>query len=816
MICIFFSLLNRDWYNLEKSKRVKAFRCGEFDACIERAEASQSVPSKKREKYARREDAILHALELEKKQLERKHQRQGVISNGMAEKTSSALRREISSFSASEQYLKNEEPGLINKFAGHKSHKLSRKPSWSLAEENMGHNIDGYKRISKQFKQEEDTLDVIPRTRELQDFGLPISLKKKLSPTVSWETSGRLIDNYLGEFPNDEHIFESTIPTSAGKNILSVKRKRSQGIMVEESLVKKRDRRRPLNKVLQSSAKLSVPHSFLHDQDSGVGSIQGEKDPMGFVYRAKRSRCIYLPSDANDSLDPDGFPSEEMAITGTQYMNTDLDLPGNLSEEHRFAGLIGNNESDSSGREYSETNTEKETDILEDTSQTLAQESEACDPSVLQALENFRNTDNDEVPLSSFIRQLNPHEDPADASAEVGVSKWHMKGKRNNRSISKRPVDVTDERIRAGNCNGSTRGDEYQIMESTSKVENIEHTCQKSFGRELCQKKGEVDYDCNELELTEDTGHPEMIRYGGQKCAAVLKTSRDHGRSRISFDESENDPPVASPLGWVTDGPSHNPRKAYRKESGCYHPDYAAHLSGQVGPLLIDVDLKVQASYQGERVPLVSLMSRLNGKAIIGHPIQIEILEDGSVGQLLSSNDGSLGKSTASQPVWRTGRRTAMQRVPRPNPATSTLESDDDDGTLLHLEREIKSPLKKYSGHFNHQARMVKKSISHARRPISGRFQKKPFKRVNLSSQKIRTLSSFATEKRLGGENGKAKLARSSGILGRLIKPEGAVPLVTCVPVKVVFSRILEAVGRPSLIVSHRVRMASLAVRDSS
>lgn len=43
--------------------------------------------------------------------------------------------------------------------------------------------------------------------------------------------------------------------------------------------------------------------------------------------------------------------------------------------------------------------------------------------------------------------------------------------------------------------------------------------------------------------------------------------------------------------------------------------------------MLFDVDLKVQASYQGEHVPLVSLMSRLNGKAIIGHPVQIEILK---------------------------------------------------------------------------------------------------------------------------------------------------------------------------------------------
>nr|XP_017190381.2 uncharacterized protein At1g51745-like isoform X3 [Malus domestica] len=71
-----------DWYNLEKSKRVKAFRCGEFDDCIEKAESAQGMPIKKREKYARREDAILHALELEK-QLLKKQGKLGVESTGV-------------------------------------------------------------------------------------------------------------------------------------------------------------------------------------------------------------------------------------------------------------------------------------------------------------------------------------------------------------------------------------------------------------------------------------------------------------------------------------------------------------------------------------------------------------------------------------------------------------------------------------------------------------------------------------------------------------------------------------------------------------
>ncbi|CAN4128060.1 unnamed protein product [Withania somnifera] len=69
-------LLGRDdasvyWYNLEKSCRVKAFRCGEFDGCIKEAESSKTLTHAKSLKYTHREDAILHALELEKQDLEK-------------------------------------------------------------------------------------------------------------------------------------------------------------------------------------------------------------------------------------------------------------------------------------------------------------------------------------------------------------------------------------------------------------------------------------------------------------------------------------------------------------------------------------------------------------------------------------------------------------------------------------------------------------------------------------------------------------------------------------------------------------------------
>ncbi|CAI9762557.1 unnamed protein product [Fraxinus pennsylvanica] len=45
---------------------------------------------------------------------------------------------------------------------------------------------------------------------------------------------------------------------------------------------------------------------------------------------------------------------------------------------------------------------------------------------------------------------------------------------------------------------------------------------------------------------------------------------------------------------------------------------------------LIDVHLTVQASYQAEHVPFVCLVSKLNRKAILGHPVEIEEIADSS------------------------------------------------------------------------------------------------------------------------------------------------------------------------------------------
>lgn len=45
--------------------------------------------------------------------------------------------------------------------------------------------------------------------------------------------------------------------------------------------------------------------------------------------------------------------------------------------------------------------------------------------------------------------------------------------------------------------------------------------------------------------------------------------------------------------------------------------------------MLFDVPVEAKATYQREHVPLVSLMTRLNEKAIVGHPVTVESLEFG-------------------------------------------------------------------------------------------------------------------------------------------------------------------------------------------
>lgn len=252
----------------------------------------------------------------------------------------------------------------------------------------------------------------------------------------------------------------------------------------------------------------------------------------------------------------------------------------------------------------------------------------------------------------------------------------------------------------------------------------------------------------------------------------------------------------------------HTALKGYSKSRG-FAPLYGDryNFDGRRS-ILVDVDLKVQASYRKAPVPIVSITSKLDGKSIIGHPIQIETLKDGSSDNLFSVVDEGIAfeGSSVLPPAWRTARRTANFRVPRPLVLSSNgVESDAD----FSIDQERNIEYKRLNdGSSSHKANLSRKSgFNEDRKPT-----KKMLKKVSLSSsnQKTRTLSSLSIE----SNHGKNQLHdRSFYQTNRLIKPEvSELTTVACIPVKLVFSRLLEKINRPPLKAASNAALSNTGV----
>jgi hypothetical protein len=240
--------LLRDWYNLEKSKRVKAFRCGEFDDCIEKAESSQGMPIKKREKYARREDAILHALELEKQLLE-KEGKLGVDSDHMNSKSSGGIKKGL--VTSSESFVDDN-----GKLGNSNSHQFPIGLETYHKDKTIVGPISSQKaKDGNQLSGDDDLSEIMPRMRGLQDFGLKIApSKRRLSSSVALNGSRKpTADNHADALPGGGDLSVGNASHANGKNPLDKRKISHDGVA---------EKRHPLIQVLQSSAKLGVPHTL--------------------------------------------------------------------------------------------------------------------------------------------------------------------------------------------------------------------------------------------------------------------------------------------------------------------------------------------------------------------------------------------------------------------------------------------------------------------------------------------------------------------------------------------------------------------------
>lgn len=75
--------------------------------------------------------------------------------------------------------------------------------------------------------------------------------------------------------------------------------------------------------------------------------------------------------------------------------------------------------------------------------------------------------------------------------------------------------------------------------------------------------------------------------------------------------------------------------------------------------VLVDVQLTVHASPRARNVPFVSLRSEAHGIAVLGYPLDVGEIGDGSETVLLSEESGNRG-SRFDRLVWRTSKRTPV------------------------------------------------------------------------------------------------------------------------------------------------------------
>ncbi|KAG6733517.1 hypothetical protein I3842_01G228200 [Carya illinoinensis] len=661
-----------DWYNLEKSKRVKAFRCGEYDECIEKAKASAANSNKKAVKYARREDAILHALEIESVRLgkDRLDFFQRDNSGGDL-----GIARESPSMSHSGE--ENEDMDDDASDFEDNSNSAPELSQSGLSFEEPNHNtlykVQAVIRRRTPNDSEDDGTEGVKRMRGLEDLGMGVVSKRKTGGVLDLvqQDGASLCDSSGG------NCISNGIPVNGSKSyLLSLKRKRSQVVNVHEFL-KRKSRRRPLTKVLESTAMVFVPVICDQLPSSSGSPLQGISDGRVSVLESKdmkKSATVNKNSDSIEISCENGVPlkaselacdasdivyktkeSETSSVTALVENDSsdrlfDVPFVGVLGEEKHSAGLSPIPVSVSSGRPHIAA---------------LGRQSSQSSPA--EALS---------------LRHEGLNESGSTSSAAVHVNNITQR-------IEKGHLEGSDQKV---DCTGVGGGPTSYNSASRPKSKSIAEAPEDGFrdwGKHV-SRDSHIRVPKAEVKLSPDgTSTPQR--------SLPFRQSRFTVRSRYQI-------------------PGFPARNIYTDAS------------------LYDVKIEVKASYRPQHVPLVSLMSKLNGKAIVGHPLTVEVLYDGCCDDLLSSMECSLEVGEMHNAVKRnsvTGRVSAKHLALRPR---------------FSLAKSSK----------------IKKS--------------------GLLSKKTRKLSSLTGHKQFEEER-KPVIEKSKG------------PVIACIPLKVAFSRINEAVN---------------------
>lgn len=131
--------------------------------------------------------------------------------------------------------------------------------------------------------------------------------------------------------------------------------------------------------------------------------------------------------------------------------------------------------------------------------------------------------------------------------------------------------------------------------------------------------------------------------------------------------------------------------------------------------VLVDVQLTVHGSPRARNVPFVSLTSEAHGIAVLGYPLDVGEIGDGSETVLLSEETGARG-SRFDRLVWRTSKRTPVcyvstslsASISKNVQAGQASKNVGEEGLLRKGKSRMK--LQKNRKHFNQRKAELKKT----------------------------------------------------------------------------------------------------------
>ncbi|XP_010654562.1 uncharacterized protein At1g51745 isoform X2 [Vitis vinifera] len=676
-----------DWYNLEKSKRVKAFRCGEYDECIEKAKASAANSNKKAVKYARREDAILHALEIENAR-ESKDRLDVCSDNSGAEEHGSWARESPAMFDPDKE--NDDMADEVSTFEDN-SNSAQELSQSGISFEEPNHisapkvqSVQGRRRRTPNDS-EDDGTEGAKRMKGLEDLGLGVVSTRKVQAGGVLE----LVQQDSVALCDNGNCTPGGSPVNGSKGYFtSLKRKRTQVANVQEFL-KRKNRRRPLTKVLESTAMVSVPVMCDQLASSSGSPLRGVSDGKVSGLESNESKRSFSMVINNNS-DSTGVSYENGAsLNASEHASDVSHIPYKL-KENEISSMSGLHENDSSDRLF-------------------------------------------DVPFVGEEKHSAGFS-PIFVSCSSGKPQVGGLGRQSSQSSQAETVSLRNEGL---NESGSTSSEAVHTSNCNQRIEKgIEHQDGFSLGSD--QK-----VDCNPVGGSVISDSCTL-----QGKSKPVIDDQESGHRNWSRHISHREPHLRGPTSEVKRLPdcSLTPQRSlpYRHSRFTVNPRYQMpdlpFRNFYSNSCLYDVNLEVKANYRPQHVPLVSLMSKLNGKAIVGHPLTVEVLDD--LSDLLLSDSEY-------------------------DPTTMSVSEGDEMGYAVKRNSETRRLPTKHS--------TLQLRVSPSKSP--------KMKKGGLLSKKIRKLSSLTGSHKKRDEERKPVVDKLKG------------PAIACIPLKLVFSRLNEAVN---------------------